>query len=502
MSKNGLVLGIIFPALFSLPVYAGDTVTVGIYDFSPEGVSGEHLERFQSGLVRRLQGEKVKVLAGEEALNDIRGTTASPGTIREIADARAFLARGKESYENLKFDKALQDLTHASQILEKHIPDLEGLSLLEEVHLYAAMAYQAGGEEQKSRDELFRVASLNPGKKLDEALYPPSLVSSFEQARAAVASSTTTLFVETQPPLAFVYLDGRKKGASPLTINDVPPGVHQLSTEKLGFSKKAMAVEAGSTSITMTLKSLEGSRSLEAIRNVLRGGKRPDESAEQVGRNIPALARSLEADYVILTALRPMVEAYQADILLFDGRDGRLLHKGDFPLSPDPEEMDEGVKKAVQALLPLIQAPRAEGWDVSREFAPPKVRTRAWYASWKVWASVGGACLLASGASFYMAQAAAQNYGRQVDAYNQYVTTSNPPEASVLKSSRDKAEGYKAQFTTDRTWGFVTLGASALFFGSAAWLGLSSAGTAPASSLSFALLPLDDGAHLALSVPF
>jgi len=484
-------------------LFAAEGVRVGIIDFSSAGVSPEHLTRFQEGLEQSLRGEKADVLSGDKAIEEIKGASISSTASKEIQEALSSLARGKDLYENLSFDEALQELSRACTTLESHIADLESLASLEDTHLYLGMVLQALGEEEKAVVELKRAASLNPGITLDEALYPPSLVTAFERARKEVTSFTqATIFVETQPALGFVYLDGKKKGTSPLTIKNIPLGIHQIVVEKAGFRKKALRIDCSkpqaTESINIVLKSREGEKAYEGIRDVIPAGGLTKEAEVQVARHIPGLARSMRADYVLITTMKPLIDSYQTSVVLYGGS-GDVLHREDARVSPDPEGMEDAIKGIMGRIRPILQARKGAGWDITREIAPVRPAKKTWLKNWKVWASVGGAFLVASGASFYGAYSAGQKYADQVDAHNYYVTHSESVDPSILKSYRDNADKYKSQFSTYNTWGYISLTAGSLSFGFGGYLAFSAEGEK--SNISLALLPHDNGVQLAVFIP-
>ena len=485
-------------------LFAGEGVRVGIIDFSSAGISPEHLTRFQEGLERSLRAEKADVLSGDKAIEEIKGASVSSTATREIREAMSSLARGKDLYENLSFDEALQELSRACTTLESHIADLESLATLEDTHLYLGMVLQALGEGEKAVVELKRAASLNPGIALDEALYPPSLITAFERARKEVTSFTqAAIFVETQPALGFVYLDGKKKGTSPLTIKDVPLGVHQIVVEKAGFHKKALRIDcskpqAAPESINIVLKSREGEKAYEGIRDVMPAGGLTKEAEAQVGRHVPGIARSMRADYLVITTMKPLIDSYQASVVLYGGS-GDVLRREDVRVSPDPQGMEDAVKGIIGRIRPILQAKKGAGWDISQVIVPARPAKKIWLKNWKVWASVGGAFLVASGASFYGAYSAGQKYADQVDAHNYYVTHSESVDPSILKSYRDNADKYKSQFSTYNTWGYISLTAGSLSFGFGGYLVFSAEGGG--SSISLALLPQDNGAQIAVFIP-
>ncbi|MEW5851104.1 MAG: PEGA domain-containing protein [Myxococcota bacterium] len=92
---------------------------------------------------------------------------------------------------------------------------------------------------------------------------PDSTVGAARQALRALLGPVkpTRLVVLTTPPGAVVQLDGEHKGASPLTLNDIPEGAHRITVSKAGLEPQTVDVNipvGESTEVKVTLSSVPG----------------------------------------------------------------------------------------------------------------------------------------------------------------------------------------------------------------------------------------------------
>lgn len=62
------------------------------------------------------------------------------------------------------------------------------------------------------------------------------------EAELARLAALGAIEVKSQPDSATIYLDGERKGETPLTISDIAPGEHLLALEKEGFLRYEMQV--------------------------------------------------------------------------------------------------------------------------------------------------------------------------------------------------------------------------------------------------------------------
>ena len=80
-------------------------------------------------------------------------------------------------------------------------------------------------------------------------------------APPAPVATTGSLVIESRPPGARVFLDGRDVGVTPLSIADVPPGQHRIRIEMTGFNPWVTTTEIKAGAHSRVAASLEQGQS-------------------------------------------------------------------------------------------------------------------------------------------------------------------------------------------------------------------------------------------------
>lgn len=166
-------------------------------------------------------------------------TTTAPTHTAE----RAWLA-GREAYENLLFEEAAGQIETAILLWQRHPPPVEqwrdfGLALL-----YAARISEAIGDKfarERWLDEFVRIDP--PVTTADLSAFPPEFRDELARRRATLPAKSGALRVETEPPGATVYLNGRWKGETPLVMQGIAGGKHVITIQKPGYFPQTRAFE-------------------------------------------------------------------------------------------------------------------------------------------------------------------------------------------------------------------------------------------------------------------
>jgi hypothetical protein len=78
-----------------------------------------------------------------------------------------------------------------------------------------------------------------------------------EAAETAVGATTGSLFVESRPSSAQVFIDNRSIGTTPVSIPDLSPGYHRVRLELAGFTSWVTMAEVKVGTRTRVSASLE-----------------------------------------------------------------------------------------------------------------------------------------------------------------------------------------------------------------------------------------------------
>ncbi len=153
------------------------------------------------------------------------------------------LQAGSLAYENLEFAEASRILKEVIAGLEEGREGRDSIKILARADLYLGMVYLAEGLESLAEKQFESASLLDPGQVLDPQLFPPAIVTGFQQAKLQVESrGRINLKVETQPAGAQIFFDGRSVGKSPMAFS-VIPGTHYLSAENAGLPSPVRKLE-------------------------------------------------------------------------------------------------------------------------------------------------------------------------------------------------------------------------------------------------------------------
>ena len=153
------------------------------------------------------------------------------------------LQAGSLAYENLEFAEASRILKEIIAGLEEGKEGKDSVKILAQAYLYLGMVYLAEGLESPAGKQFESAVLLSPGLFLDSKLFSPGIVSGFSQAKLRVDSrGRVNLMVETNPPGAEIFFDGRSVGKSPFSYSAVP-GVHYLWAEVAGLPSQGRKLE-------------------------------------------------------------------------------------------------------------------------------------------------------------------------------------------------------------------------------------------------------------------
>ncbi len=224
-----------------------------------------------------------------------------------LGGARDAFQEGRIHYEAARFEQAIKAFRRAESEVAGSTEFLHDQRLIVDVQLYIGLAYASMGQKDDAREAYGEVLRMAPDRVLDTLEYSPKIVSLFDDVREQVLSRDPATMVVRAPKGAQVFLDGRRVGAGPSTLANLPPGFHTVLVEKDGEGRwfRELTLEPGSEQTLepeLSLKGLgrgddpvEGARS-RLVRRLYR------EVARVTGTDLVAIA-SFDADGNFVLAL-------------------------------------------------------------------------------------------------------------------------------------------------------------------------------------------------------
>ncbi len=309
--------------------------------------------------VQLRQQYRVKVVSGRAVGRAVWGTL---GSGIEAAEQRftKLVRRGRQAYQKLQMGRALELLRQAREPLERCGAELESAEPLIDLFVYTGLALLAQGQTDAAKAEFRQAVALDKAFQLSPREFPPDAIEAFERAKQALLSGAPTqVKVLSRPEGADVWVDGQRRGASPV---DVPlyPGQHFVRVHKPGFSPW-----------TLNLPDGVAPGAIRARLVPLWSGDPPEELLEK------AIAREPLGE-TVRARLRLMAGQYETDafLLVSMNKAGDQIHLGCrlfvlqpeietrarlFNLGADRNLMPKKIEAVVATLKPLAKARAGAG---------------------------------------------------------------------------------------------------------------------------------------------
>ncbi len=162
---------------------------------------------------------------------------------REIAEqdsaqhaAVAAQTAGQKLAVFLKDDAAIEKFEEALELYGRALPRLPSVNPVADCLIDLGAAWLDEGRQEKAASFFRRAASISPSAAVDPNRHNPSVTALYAKVQREVARATRLpLTVVTDPPGAFIRLDGAFIGTSPLTLAGVIAGEHWIVASKPGY---------------------------------------------------------------------------------------------------------------------------------------------------------------------------------------------------------------------------------------------------------------------------
>ncbi|MGM0574987.1 MAG: PEGA domain-containing protein [Myxococcota bacterium] len=361
MPPRPSITALVIPFLL-LAASAGDARAqareTAVVDVSSEGKAAAEIAHTIREAVRAHDGYVLKDIHG--VLN-AGGEADAQGNIKT---AQAFHKAGLSALEGGDAMDAAEQFETAAQLMENSFAQLRDTDEYRRVLLHLGMALFRSGEAAPAglafeRAVLFQAEPGMVDLSADERAL-------LDKAREAIeARSLGAVMLESEPSHAEVYVDGRYRGVTPLTVAGLPEGKHVVTAFKSGFVRQTARVEISSLGMvnrTVALEPARRKRLFDEMRGELRSGLDAlDEGVERGGEGVRRMGALLfaEAGVVVQTTGE---SPRHVSMYLFDTNSRLLVHRveGDVDWSRRNREQ---VRDLVSQLLDV-------DWDVALAGVP------------------------------------------------------------------------------------------------------------------------------------
>lgn len=281
----------------------------------------------------------------------------APGGVPDpLAPERARLSQADKMYLDLDLEGADKALKTIEESMSPLLGDPQSLPLLRTALERRALVMLTQGRTDAAAEKLDELYRLDPEYKPDARLLAPQFAPAFEKARKAVADAHRgTLLVESTPPGAEVWLDGRSLGAAPAKA-DVRSGQHVLQVRNAGCGYWGAWVGVdpdAQTRVPVTLDALGPDDAKKSLVRAIATDALPGGHA----RLAADVKSATGADVVALVIARPTADGPMLSAEVFTSPDAPPSHSAEGVL----DDLGSKGEPLAKEIARLIEEPHPAG---------------------------------------------------------------------------------------------------------------------------------------------
>jgi len=261
----------------------------------------------QPALVAELEHQLKAAIMGRSGhgLLDLRRALAPDvghDVRKTVRNAEAAFAAGKQAYENLEAQQAIDHLRRACDDFEAGYSEVHEAEPMVDAHVFLGSVLLQTGNQREALEHLRSALFLDPGLELDANLFPPADIEALERVRRDIARAPRgKAEIESAPVSARVHIDGIYRGTTPIIVSNLPPGDHFGLTERDGYEPIAGIIDVKPQRTRYFEQNLISVRRLSELQRVLSA---VDPGRSDLGGAAPKLRELLPGDGAILVTTR------------------------------------------------------------------------------------------------------------------------------------------------------------------------------------------------------
>jgi len=162
--------------------------------------------------------------------------SAQPKFNPVLDEANNLLWKGKEAVRNKKWETAVQPLSQALDIYTENHDILRDLDNLVDAAFNLALAYFEAQYTDNADEKIAEVVVLRPDLTFDRTTVSKGFSARYDEvARRVLNKRSGPVTIEAGGKAVDVYLDGVLRGKAPVTLKDLPAGVHYVQVFSPGY---------------------------------------------------------------------------------------------------------------------------------------------------------------------------------------------------------------------------------------------------------------------------
>jgi hypothetical protein len=279
--------------------------------------------------------DRYEVIDLEEAL----GNSASKKAVRAFKVAEQLTDKGREAYQTLDLDPAIEHLASALNKYERNAAFVSDIRAVAKVLMLLGATHILRGDEKTGALRLRQAIAVDPTVDPDPRIFNPGMRQIFQEAVGQLANRPLgTISVTSNPSYAEVYLDGKFVGVTPMAADSIQEGRHFVRFVKEGYRSRGNVIDVVGKEEAADVATLEPTDSFEEF-DALVEAATPSLSSKQAGDRVgevfKQLGQVLEADALMLTEVRLDGERVRVLSVLVDVADSKVLKSASQTFSYD-----------------------------------------------------------------------------------------------------------------------------------------------------------------------
>ena len=393
--------------------------------------------RLGQDLARELGSSgKLKLFPNKKVLAALTEVDPAAVASRELTQISKEVAQGRKLLDDLKLEEAIVAFSAAIEGYKKNLVFMKNYSPLVQTLLQLSVAYFRIGEEEKGQGFLTQVLCLQPDMSLAEGEFPEIFTRIFDEVKKkSIEGPKGSINVASSPPFSEIYLNGSKRGVTPLLVRDLIKGRYFIRVDKQGYKPYNAEIEVGDKEGELVQVNLEPEPRVVQYNKKQVYSELEDYAKQQQWKNPDFQKKAklvcgwLDVDFLVF-GLIVIGDLYEMTPFLFRATDGGMMAlptlKMDRDLLNSAIELYKMTEVANEKItffpddpprLPKIIKPEGEfmvvapppddpevigpgpGPDTSTRTGTGTVTEDKWYKKWWVWTLiVVGAGAVAGGA--------------------------------------------------------------------------------------------------------
>ena len=307
--------------------------------------------------------------------------------VSEIDAAHTAYTEGIKALGGLDLPNAIKRLSTAVDELSTVLPFIKKQELADAM-CALGVAYFQQGDKKEAKATFVRLLVWRADHVYDTEKFPPSVLSTFEEAKKALEKMKRgSLEIRSEPAGAQVYVDGKYIGITPAVAEGLVVGEHWITFKKEGFRKSVLSVGVSpkyQQTVTAMLersgKYLLVEQAIAAVEKIV-GQDKLDDTADNFKDFL-----LLDHGVFVKATAGAQPNTLNIDTFLYDLRTRERLKKVTRTVTADSPGQD--VAQIVEALYTKISY-EAE-LTVPKEAEPPKqIKRKPIYKRWWFWTIIG-----------------------------------------------------------------------------------------------------------------